>query len=165
MPTDSTTSSTSKLLLGCSQCRATLPDEAQFCLQCGKPVAIVSKPKSAPVRTDPRPVVLSKPPRRGRALLWILLALLVGVALWALASDSSGAQQLQGFIGLKQDRIILDSAFTVGPHTFRYYKFALPEGSMNVAVVGQFTSVADDPGSTRRNNKNNDKPVTSRTAL
>ena len=63
--------------------------------------------------------------------------MLVGVIVWAVTSDSSGAQQLQEFVGLKQDRVILDSSFSVGPHTFRYYKFALPEGSVNVAVVGQ----------------------------
>src|SRR5208282_5903487 len=40
------------------------------------------------------------------------------------------------------DRIIVDAAFSVGPHTFRYYKFAVPEGSANVAVVGQFKSSA-----------------------
>jgi hypothetical protein len=65
-------------------------------------------------------------------------------------SDSSGAQQLQEFVGLKQDRVILDSSFSVGPHTFRYYKFALPEGSVNVAVIGQFTSVPDSLGSSNR---------------
>ena len=51
---------------------------------------------------------------------------------------------MQEFVGWKHDRIILDSSFPVGPHTFRYYKFALPEGSVNVAVVGQFASAADD---------------------
>ena len=58
-------------------------------------------------------------------------------------SDSPCAQQVQEFVGWKHDRIILDAPFSVGPHTFRYYKFALPEGSVNVAVVGQFTSAAD----------------------
>jgi hypothetical protein len=38
----------------------------------------------------------------------------------------------------------------VGPHTFRYYKFSLPEGSVNVAVVGQFTSAADNSNAGNR---------------
>ena len=79
--------------------------------------------------------------------------MLVGVVVWAVTSDSSGAQQLQEFVGLKQDRVILDSSFSVGPHTFRYYKFALPEGSVNVAVVGQFTSVPNTLGSNNRKDK------------
>jgi predicted amidophosphoribosyltransferase len=29
--------SSAKVILGCSQCGATLPDGSQFCLQCGKP--------------------------------------------------------------------------------------------------------------------------------
>ena len=36
-----------KVLLGCSKCGATLPDEAQFCLKCGKPV-------SSPPQNEPR---------------------------------------------------------------------------------------------------------------
>ena len=146
MPTNSSTPPAS-VLLGCSQCGATLPDEAQFCLKCGKPVAVASPAQSATVLEVPPAPVSRKPRRKGRAVFWILLVVLLGVVVWAVISDSSGAQQLQGFVGLKQDRIILDSGFSVGPHTFRYYKFALPEGSVNVLVVGQFTSAADAPGS------------------
>jgi hypothetical protein len=57
---------------------------------------------------------------------------------------------VQEFVGWKHDRIILDEPFSVGPHTFRYYKFALPEGSVNVAVVGQFTSAADNSNASNR---------------
>jgi hypothetical protein len=48
-------------------------------------------------------------------------------------------------LGDKPDRVIVDSAFSVGPHTFRYYKFSLPVGSANVAAVGQFKSAAQSP--------------------
>jgi hypothetical protein len=75
---------------------------------------------------------------------------LVGVILWAGTSDSPSAQQVQEFVGWKHDRIILDAPFSIGPHTFRYYKFALPEGSVNVAVVGQFTSAADSSNAGNR---------------
>jgi len=152
MPTNSPTPPAS-VLLGCSQCGATLPDEAQFCLKCGKAVAVSSPAKIATVLEVPPAAASRKPRRKGRAIFWILLVVLIGVVLWAVISDSSGAQQLQGFVGLKQDRIILDSAFSVGPHTFRYYKFALPEGSVNVLVVGQFTSVADASGSVAHKSK------------
>jgi hypothetical protein len=75
---------------------------------------------------------------------------MIGLLLWALTSDSPLAQQAQEFVGMKQDRTILDSAFSIGAHTFRYYKFALPEGSVNVAVVGQFQSTADAGNSVSR---------------
>ena len=126
MPTNSTTSSSTKVLLGCSKCGASLPEEAQFCLKCGKPVS--SPPKTPAVVEVPAPAEVTPPRRKRRVLLWLLLAILVGVILWAVTSDSTGAQQVQEFVGWKQDRPILDSAFSVGPHTFRYYKFALPEG-------------------------------------
>jgi hypothetical protein len=151
MPTNSTTPPTTKVILGCSKCGASLPDEAQFCLKCGKPVS--SPPKTPAVVEAPPLEQMARPKRKRRWLLWVLLAILIAVALWAATSDSTGAQQMQEFVGFKQDRIILDSAFSVGPHTFRYYKFALPEGSVNVAVVGQFTSAADSLASNNRQDK------------
>ena len=36
-------SSATKVILGCSKCGAALPDEAQFCLKCGKPVILPLK--------------------------------------------------------------------------------------------------------------------------
>ena len=155
MPTNSTTPPTAKVLLGCSKCGASLPDEAQFCLKCGKPVSSPAK-NTAVVESLP-PAEIARPRRKRRVLLWILLAILAGVILWAITSDSPGAQQVQEFVGWKQDRIILDSAFSVGPHTFRYYKFALPEGSVNVAVVGQFKSAADSQSAVNRKNQPSDK--------
>jgi hypothetical protein len=92
--------------------------------------------------------------------VWVLLVVLAGVILWAVTSDSTGAQQVQEFVGFKQDRIVLDSAFSVGPHTFRYYKFALPEGSVNVTVVGHFNSAADVSGASNRKNQTTDKTQT-----
>jgi hypothetical protein len=83
-------------------------------------------------------------------IVGILLVALAGLILWAGTSDSPTAQQVQEFVGWKHDRIILDEAFSVGPHTFRYYKFALPEGSVNVAVVGHFTSAADNSNAGNR---------------
>jgi hypothetical protein len=147
MPTNSTTPPAAKVLLGCSKCGASLPDEAQFCLKCGKPV---SSPPKSPAVVEALPPEIRQPRRPRRVFLWILLVVLVGVILWAGTSDSPSAQQVQEFVGWKHDRIILDAPFSVGPHTFRYYKFALPEGSVNVAVVGQFTSAADSSNAGNR---------------
>ena len=158
MATNSTTPPAAKVLLGCSKCGASLPDEAQFCLKCGKPV---SSPPKSPVVVESLPPEIRQPLPKRRIVLGILLVVLAGVILWAGSSDSPGAQQVQEFVGWKHDRIILDAPFSVGPHTFRYYKFALPEGSVNVAVVGQFTSAADSSNAGSRRDttkaKNKDK--------
>lgn len=152
MPTDSTTPPTAKVLLGCAKCGATLPDGAQFCLKCGKPVTSPAK-TPAVVATPPSPEPF-KPRRKRRSyLLWSIFALVLVFVVWVAASDNPIAQQVQEFVGFKQDRPILDSAFSVGPHTFRYYKFALPEGSVNVAIVGQFKSAVDNASTTGRKNQ------------
>jgi len=100
-------------------------------------------PTSVPVTRDLPPAQLPPPRRKRRVLVWALLVILLGAILWTVTSDSTGALQMQEFLGLKQDRPILDSSFSVGPHTFRYYKFALPEGSVNVIAIGHFKSAAD----------------------
>jgi hypothetical protein len=149
MPTNSTTPPVAKVLLGCAKCGASLPDEAQFCLKCGKPVSL--PPKSPAIVDAPRPEIRQTRRARRPMIVGILFAVVAGLILWAGMSDSQSAQEVQEFVGWKHDRIILDAPFSVGPHTFRYYKFALPEGSVNVAVVGQFTSVADNSnGGSRR---------------
>ena len=155
MPTDSTTPRPTTVLLGCSKCGASLPDEAQFCLKCGKPVS--SPPRSAPTVEILPPPALPAPRRKAPMLLWILLAILLLFIAWAVMSDSTSAQQVQEFVGWKQDRPILDSSFSVGPHTFRYYKFALPEGSVNVAAVGQFKSTAESQSAGNRKTQAADK--------
>ncbi|MFZ0806722.1 MAG: zinc ribbon domain-containing protein [Candidatus Sulfotelmatobacter sp.] len=142
MPTDSTSEPSTKVLLGCSRCGANLPDEARFCLQCGKPVGMPAKQaaqKSLPEAKSPE--VRRK---RRLAILWILLGILLLLLVWMAISDNPFAQQIQEMVGLKHDETIIETEtpFLVGAHTFRYYKFALPEGSLNVAVVGQFSATS-----------------------
>ncbi len=141
-PTNSTTPP-AKVLLGCSKCGANLPDGAQFCLRCGKPVS--SPPKTKPASDSAE--VVDIPPeaprtkaKRRRVFPWVILGFVVVLIAWIGLSESPVAQQIQELAGWKHDQTILDEPFTVGAHTFRYYKFSLPEGSVNVAIVGQFTA-------------------------
>jgi ribosomal protein L40E len=138
MPSESTVSSATKVILGCSKCGATLPDEAQFCLKCGKPVSL---PAKDPVKIEEPPVELA-PPRvkKRRIVLWVLLGLFLGGILWAATSDNPFAQGVQELVGWKHDQTILETPFSVSARNFRYYKFDLPEGSTNVSIVGQFTA-------------------------
>src|SRR6266496_3154937 len=112
MPTNSSTPPPTTVLLGCSQCGATLPDDAEFCLKCGKLVS--SRPKAAAV-FEVLPSTKLRPPRRNRrVLLWLLPVFLIAFLFWALISDNAGAQRVQDLVGMKQDRTILDSSFSVG---------------------------------------------------
>jgi len=146
MPTNTTTSSATRVLLGCSKCGATLPDEAQFCLKCGKPI---SMPPKEPLRIE-EPIVKLAPsrPKLGRIALWIVVGVFLGGILWAATSDSPFAQGVQEFVGWKHDQTILETPFSVTARNFRYYKFDLPEGSMNVSIVGQFTSSSTEKKTT-----------------
>jgi hypothetical protein len=124
-----------------------LPEGAQFCLDCGKPVSVAPKiPPQKETAVDPHAVEIipplppRRPPRR-RVFLWVVLAVVVAVVVWIGASDNPYAQGVQELVGWKHDQTVLDAPFSVGPHTFRYYKFNLPEGSVNVAIVGEFKAV------------------------
>jgi hypothetical protein len=140
MATNRATPVATKVILGCSKCGAALPDEAQFCLKCGKPVSI--PPKDPIVERVPEPQAVRVKPKR-HYVRWILLALLLAGIVWAATSENPWAQGLQELAGFKHDQSVLDNSFSVTPHNFRYYKFALPEGSVNVSIVGQFLSQAD----------------------
>jgi hypothetical protein len=141
------------VLLACSKCGAPLPDEAQFCLKCGK--AVSSPAKNATVVEVLPPASPRAPRPKRRVLLWLILALLIAAGLWVAASDNPAAQSVQELVGFKHDQTILDTPFTVGAHTFRYYKFSLPEGSVNVEIAGEFSSTSDTPPAPAR--KDNDK--------
>ena len=142
MPVNTTTSSATKVILGCSKCGATLPDEAQFCLKCGQPVSF---PTKEPVKIDePFVEVVAPLVRKRRIFLWSLLGLLLIAILWAATSDNPFAQGFQELVGWKHDQTILVTPFSVSAHNFRYYKFDLPEGSLNVSIVGQFAASSAD---------------------
>lgn len=145
-------SSTVNVGVGCAKCGASLPQGAQFCLKCGNPVSL--PPKDGPA-VEVIPPATPLPRRKRRWALWISLLLCVVVVLWIASSDNPFAQGAQEMAGWKHDQTILDSYFTVGPHTFRDYKFSLPEGSVNVAVVGQFSAENE-----KRDSKESDKDQT-----
>lgn len=93
------------------------------------------------------PPELPRPKRkRRRVVVPLLLLLLVGFVVWVIASKGPAAQVIQELVGWKQDETILATPFTVGPHTFRYYKVSVPPGSENIAVVGEFSVVGENGG-------------------
>jgi len=144
-----------KVILGCAKCGASLPDEAQFCLKCGAPVAV--QPAKIPVVELPTPEPRRAKPKR-HFVLWAGLAVLLAFVLWAAISENPYAQDVQEFVGWKHDQTVLANPFSVAAHSFRYYKFTLPEGSTNVALIGQFTASAD-AGKTNKAEQNSDNNV------
>lgn len=152
MPTESSTPTT-KVILGCAKCGANLPDEAQFCLKCGHPVALPPK-KVTVVNVGPAPP--KRAPSKQRIFLWMFAAVLLAAAVWVVSSDNPYALGVQEFVGWKHDQTILETPFSITAHNFRYYKFALPEGSTNVSIMGQFTVTPGDTKTHARQAKNKD---------
>jgi hypothetical protein len=101
-----------------------------------------ASPPKSPAAPDAPPATVPRPRRKRRVVLWVVLAILAIGVFWVSIIAGPIAQEVRGLLGFKPDRIIVDAAFSVGPHTFRYYKFAVPEASANVAAVGQFKSAA-----------------------
>ncbi len=140
--------------VGCSKCGASLPEGAQFCLKCGKPVSSTRKSPTleggAVLQTQPKP---RHPRRTRRYILWSLLILLLLFLGWAITSDNPFAQAMQELAGWKHDRTLLETEtpFVVGEHSFRRYKFDLPEGSTHVTIMGQFSSSSVTTGKDKNN--------------
>ena len=158
MPATKTAPPVAATTLACSKCGASLPEGSEFCLKCGKPVSSPAKSAAVadrPTAGDAPPAELLRPRRKRRIVPWVLLALCAGAIVWVASSESPIAQAMQEAVGWKHDQTILDTPFSVGPHTFRYYKFALPEGSVNVAVVGQFTTAGEAHGVKRSDSSKN----------
>jgi|SRR5579872_293422 hypothetical protein len=150
MPIDDPTPSVAPVLLGCSKCGTTLPLDAEFCLKCGKRVGVpVDDPKKKSPTNEKVPKKLGTIPAKSKSnRVWIYLGIFVLLFLaataWALVSDNPFAQGFQDLIGSKHDQTIIETEkpFELQPHSFRYYKFDLPEGSTRVAIVGQFSATA-----------------------
>ena len=128
----------------CSKCGTDLPEGSQFCLNCGEAVAGSGNETASQLseavhkreRSAPRTHVI-------QVMGWFLLALFLLALFWAITSDSPFAQGMQDLAGWKHDQTVLDTPVSVSPHSFRYYKFALPQGSSNVSIVGRF-AVSND---------------------
>jgi hypothetical protein len=97
---------------------------------------------TANAATSSPPTNFPRPRRKRRVIRWVLLAILAGGVLWVTIGNGPLAQEVRELAGVKQDRIIVDATFSVGAHTFRYYKFSLPEATANASVVGRFKSTA-----------------------
>jgi hypothetical protein len=159
----------------CSQCAADLPEGSQLCLKCGQPAGLPLKTDVGDQSATERNVkdrfvkdrsaeviaVKPEPPRmrsRRRGLVVLLLVLLLlGLIIFIAASENPLAQEIQDLAGWKHDQIILDSTFSIGPHTFRYYKFSLPPGSAHVAVIGQFSAESSGKRKTQDENKHQEQ--------
>jgi ribosomal protein L40E len=150
--------------LGCSGCGAKLPEGALFCSRCGKSVSMPAKKKttssdSAPPNDSTLLGSTPAPSRYKRRVIPLVIALGILLALfWAATSDNFLALGIQEFAGWKHDQGIVDNPFSIGAHNFRYYKFALPQGSMHVSIVGEFSSSSDPkPASSRSGEQSDDK--------
>jgi hypothetical protein len=102
---------------------------------------------------------VAKPRRTRRLVISLFLLVVLGAVVWVVASESPVAQGIQEFVGWKHDQTVVDAPFSIFPRGFRYYKFALPEGSVNVDIIGQFsvTGEAPKPGSAKGKDNDSDK--------
>jgi hypothetical protein len=95
---------------------------------------------SANTSDSAAPAAPRRPRRKRHLILWILLAIVVASIFWVLLSPNPFAQVFREFGGEKSDQIVLEKSFSVSPHSFRYYRFTVPDGSKAVSLVGQFTA-------------------------
>jgi hypothetical protein len=130
----------------CSKCSTELPSESQFCLKCGERVAAPAEnpaPAAPETISDSSHRPMSRRHSVAPVLFWLFVFLILMAIAWAATSNSSLAQGIQESAGLRHDYGVVDSPFSVAAHNFRYYKFALPQGSRNVSIVGEFSAASE----------------------
>jgi ribosomal protein L40E len=127
----------------CSKCGTGLPEGSQFCLKCGQPVrAEPNTEELATVHFTPAPENVkpartrSKPP----FLLIGLVLVLAGLVGWIAYSDNPTAQELRDDITGARTQTIIETPFSVKPHTFSYYEISVPPGAVEVTVTGNFNA-------------------------
>lgn len=86
------------------------------------------------------PPRVTKPRRKRHPVLWTILVLFVLSIFWALFSANPFAQVIRQILGQQPDQIVIQSPFSVSPHSFRYYTFRLPAKAKDVFLTGQFTA-------------------------
>lgn len=82
----------------------------------------------------------TKPRRKRHPVLWTILVLFLLSIFWALFSANPFAQVIRQILGQHPDQIVLQSPFSISPHSFRYYTFRLPAKAKDIFLTGQFTA-------------------------
>lgn len=75
--------------------------------------------------------------------------------MWVASSDDPIAQNIQDLLGWKHDQAIVEAPFSVAPNNFQYFKFSLPEASLNVSIVGDFAATAGNEIKPRKTKEKN----------
>lgn len=79
-----------------------------------------------------------RPWRAAKVFPWVIvLAVAVAIA-WLVSTDSQLATQLKSLLTTAHAETIADGSFSIKPHGFATYKVSVPEGAIDVGVVGQF---------------------------
>ena len=129
----------------CAKCGSGLPEGSQFCLKCGHPVrteAIAEDLATVQLAPAPEKVKLGPPRSRPPVLLICLVLGLAGLVGWIAYSDAPAAQELREDITGARAQTIIETPFSVKPHTFSSYELTVPPGAVEVMVKGEFHAAA-----------------------
>jgi RNA polymerase subunit RPABC4/transcription elongation factor Spt4 len=129
----------------CSKCGTGLPEGSQFCLKCGQPVpaaALANQLATVPPAPAPERVQLARRRSGPPVVLIGLVLVLAGLLAWIAFSDNPTAQELREDVTGARTRTIIETPFSVKPHSYSYYDFTVPPGAMDVTVTGDFTAVS-----------------------
>ena len=85
-------------------------------------------------------------------VLWLLLLVLLGAALWVTTSDTAAAEQAKEFVRWSHAETIVDGALPVNARSFSSREFTVPRGAISTSVSGEFS---ETPGTTGKAGKNN----------
>lgn len=124
----------------CEKCKADVPDNSKFCLQCGAAQGV------APA---PTPVVKYKTPGWVPFVVILCAALLIYVIAHNYADAQTAIAPRAGVVGSAPALVrpltlttapITNGALTINAASYSWYKFDVPPGASTVSVLGHYTA-------------------------
>ncbi len=73
-----------------------------------------------------------------RVIVWLFVIVVLGAAAWVISTNNTVAAQIKDALTTPHVETITDGSIAIKPRGFASYRVTVPEGAIDVAVVGQF---------------------------
>ncbi len=130
----------------CGKCAKSIFPGSRFCSNCGNPI-----PTPTATAADAGAAAAAAMPAYdpsywqqrqtwsiGRITVWLVLLFVLGFAGWVVSTSNSIAPRIKEYLITAHMETITEGTVAIKPRGFATYRVTVPEGAIDVAVLGQF---------------------------